>query len=1146
MKINNYLCSLILILLQMISLRAYCQSYNQNYIATETILNDNGTLSVKSVQYYDGLGRPSVLVVGGINTSGKYNYSATEYDMLGRKSKIWQPAVGTTSPDIINIATMASMSKSTYNNDSLAFSEIKYDDFGNQTFKGTSGNLWNGKGIKKEYITNDVKSVRRYELYSSGLPKTNSMYYDACTLTGVRTTDEDGHTIEVYKDVLGNVVLERRDGNNDTYYVYEHGLLRTVIPPLYQEKKESSLLYRYKYDGHGRCIEKILPGCQPIKYWYDKYGRMAFMQDNRMKSAKKYRFYLYDGLSRLVVQGTCTGGAGTIDSTYAAKVFYGAGGKQVDNSNYFVDAMYQLDNPTLEIVNYYDSYDCVDTEAFSSAKSTWNLKNGNGVCTNTLQTAQMLTDNNGKRYFRVMYYDEKGRCTEMNSTSIDGYFIKINTSYSFTDKPTKTITRTYKGSPNSLQHTLIDFILYNDVCDLPEKEYIKLDNNPEECIADNVYDDLGRLVESRSNNGNIRDLYEYDLHGWLTSHKNYDDRIYHMPMFKEKLYYADGPNSKPCYNGNISAQVYSDADNYYDDKGYLFDYDGLDRMKSAKYKAGSELNKNPRIDYSAEVTYNANSSVLTMKIKGNENRYGFVDNLNFTYSGNRLFKVSDSAFDVSLGESAGFVDGYEFGVKSGQPGYRSDYDQEYSYDGCGSLTSDKNKGVLNIKYDFNGMPVRVLFGNGNITEYVYTADGVKLKTIHRTAVDGIVTYSNNFELTERETLSKDSTVYVGLFEINSCKDNMYHFGNGYIDIEQGHVKAYCYYAKDHLGNVRHIDMANPNTNRNEIVQVNNYYPFGGVMDEGSRRGANVQNHLYNGKEFDRMHGLNFYDYSARQYDPAICQFTSMDPLCEKYYHISPYAYCAGNPVKYVDPSGEYICTFDTYVDANGMLNSKEYIFSVSNNYVGDWFDKETGEQYHGNNYFMLEMRNALNTLLSKPHGRALVMEAINHPDGILLQEGNRTGFTPYSDYRDPGIKVAITINLSDTPPDGGTLYTTLAHELRHALDYLNHVEGADDYWCSVMTPKGERRLTKSEINALHTENLVRAEHGLPLRRVYEPGTNSTVVKHVNLPGKEYFTSVYYDRSGKVLPDYKKIGDWKNAWPYKIITGDSIYINDLNK
>ena len=29
----------------------------------------------------------------------------------------------------------------------------------------------------------------------------------------------------------------------------------------------------------------------------------------------------------------------------------------------------------------------------------------------------------------------------------------------------------------------------------------------------------------------------------------------------------------------------------------------------------------------------------------------------------------------------------------------------------------------------------------------------------------------------------------------------------------------------------------------------------------------------------------------------------MDPLCEKYYSISPYAYCAGNPVNLVDPNG---------------------------------------------------------------------------------------------------------------------------------------------------------------------------------------------------------------------------------------------------
>jgi len=40
---------------------------------------------------------------------------------------------------------------------------------------------------------------------------------------------------------------------------------------------------------------------------------------------------------------------------------------------------------------------------------------------------------------------------------------------------------------------------------------------------------------------------------------------------------------------------------------------------------------------------------------------------------------------------------------------------------------------------------------------------------------------------------------------------------------------------------------------------------------------------------------------ARGFDGM--QFTTMDPLAEKYYSISPYAYCAGNLVKYVDPTG---------------------------------------------------------------------------------------------------------------------------------------------------------------------------------------------------------------------------------------------------
>jgi len=52
-----------------------------------------------------------------------------------------------------------------------------------------------------------------------------------------------------------------------------------------------------------------------------------------------------------------------------------------------------------------------------------------------------------------------------------------------------------------------------------------------------------------------------------------------------------------------------------------------------------------------------------------------------------------------------------------------------------------------------------------------------------------------------------------------------------------------------------------------------------------------------------MNGLNEYDYGSRWQDPTIGRWPTMDPLVDKYYSISPYAYCAGNPVRYIDPTG---------------------------------------------------------------------------------------------------------------------------------------------------------------------------------------------------------------------------------------------------
>ena len=53
-----------------------------------------------------------------------------------------------------------------------------------------------------------------------------------------------------------------------------------------------------------------------------------------------------------------------------------------------------------------------------------------------------------------------------------------------------------------------------------------------------------------------------------------------------------------------------------------------------------------------------------------------------------------------------------------------------------------------------------------------------------------------------------------------------------------------------------------------------------------------------------MHGLKWYDYSARMYDPVLLTWNSTDPLCEKYYSLSPYNYCGNNPVNAIDEEGK--------------------------------------------------------------------------------------------------------------------------------------------------------------------------------------------------------------------------------------------------
>lgn len=90
----------------------------------------------------------------------------------------------------------------------------------------------------------------------------------------------------------------------------------------------------------------------------------------------------------------------------------------------------------------------------------------------------------------------------------------------------------------------------------------------------------------------------------------------------------------------------------------------------------------------------------------------------------------------------------------------------------------------------------------------------------------------------------------------------------------------------------------------KLEERNDYYPFGGLMVKDLN--GDFQSYKYNGKELERQIGLDIYDYGARRYDAATCRFTTMDPLAEKYYSTSPYAYCVNNPMRFVDTDGKKI------------------------------------------------------------------------------------------------------------------------------------------------------------------------------------------------------------------------------------------------
>ena len=66
----------------------------------------------------------------------------------------------------------------------------------------------------------------------------------------------------------------------------------------------------------------------------------------------------------------------------------------------------------------------------------------------------------------------------------------------------------------------------------------------------------------------------------------------------------------------------------------------------------------------------------------------------------------------------------------------------------------------------------------------------------------------------------------------------------------------------------------------------------------------LKNFTFSAKERDVETGLSYY--GSRYYSSDLGIWLSVDPQAAKYPSLSPYVYCANNPIKLVDPNGEEI------------------------------------------------------------------------------------------------------------------------------------------------------------------------------------------------------------------------------------------------
>ena len=830
--------------------------------------------------------------------------------------------------------------------------------------------------------------------------------------------------------------------------------------------------------------EKKLPDTNAVYMVYDNRNRLVFTQDGNLRNSDTWLFNAYDDLNRLAVTGTYTNIFFTdprditnYDNYQNYQVSWSS-----STHDYSLSSLFTGFN-SIQTKTYYDNYDFLLQSAitglsFNHASSCDSYDdvdatdNGyfDAVKGQVTGSATLVLDGAGSHWvYSASYYDDKSRVIQTQSTLYPSGTRMSCGRYDFTGNILETYeSQTVNGATNSirLNHNLDHAGRITDT-------YIYLNGADPVLLSSAKYFETGELKEKNLHSTDFSSYlqsvdFDYNIRGWLTEINDPDDLTDDDDLFAMKLHYDDldqaiGTNG--LYNGNISAVSWT-RDNLDTIRAYAFRYDDISRIKSAnfKYKTGSTWSDPSQ--YGTYYWYDDNGNITNLSRRDDSGTV--IDSIEYDYTGtgNMLKSIKDD------GTSAGVHD-------------RNTSGDDFVYDDNGNMTWDKNK---NIKLDYNylNLPEKIFeeTGTGDELSYVYDAAGVKWMK----------------KLDDDITITK--TMYAGAFVYRDVdNDTVHDFGLDYILTPEGMASKdgssfdYEYHLKDHLGNTRLVFDENGSE-----VQSADYYPFG-MTFQISNTGTDNQ-YLYNGKELqdEQLGGINldWYDYGARFYDPALGRFHTQDKFAEKYLSLSPYQYAANNPILFIDVNGDSL--WITHNTGFLGLGSKQNLLYENGN-----LSNEDGSAYAGKvKGFLSKSVNALNTISSTQEGVNMVGELQSSSNNFTIVKGGSkfTASSPSKAFAnqiqtDPAQAVSqqafqnAGINLAGGSggtiswnPSGATIptlngsgvngITDLGHEMFHGLDANR----------GLLDTRVHQGIKRSEWQAVYRENMLRSQLGSRLRTHY--------------------------------------------------------------